>query len=586
MLNFKINKIMNNIFFNIKSLYLIFLTVFTFLIFSCNENEFLTEVPLDFYAPENSYVTISNFESALFNLYYRVRTDFFQSAQEFSFPSLSWSGTEICYSHKNMGDRANWSSLLLPTSTDIVYDAAWLKAYQIIFDANVIIGRADSENSKLTENQKTLVKAEASFFRAFGYRILAHLYGGVPIVLEETTSPKRDYVRASRKEVYEQCVLDFKYAAENLPGPDEVDDSRINNLAAYHYLSEIYIALERWQEAINAATIVIDNPATNLMTERFGTRANETPNPNMPWATGGDVYWDLFRQGNQNRSTGNKEAIWVLQYEFNVPGGADGFDAERELVPRLWQAKITNNDGSVATVVPYPNTYYFGRGSGFTRPSHYFFETIWQKSGYSQDIRNSEYNIVRDFIVANPASDYNGKWVIKDNIPINLKTSDDTTRNYFPVIAKCSTPGKHPKELYLANQTVPGSLTNSARSTYRDKYVIRLAETYLLRAEAYLGNKDHTNAAKDINTVRKRSKAPEIDVSMVDIDYILDERIRELHFEELYLLTLTRLGKLVERANLNPWVGETYLPHNNLWPIPYDDIEKNLEAQLEQNPGY
>ncbi|HZH71571.1 MAG TPA: RagB/SusD family nutrient uptake outer membrane protein, partial [Mariniphaga sp.] len=180
----------------------------------------------------------------------------------------------------------------------------------------------------------------------------------------------------------------------------------------------------------------------------------------------------------------------------------------------------------------------------------------------------------------------NGKWVFKDNLPLDLNSSDDTTRNWFPVIAKCSTSGKHPQELYLANQTVPGSLTNSAQLTYRDQYVIRLAETYLLRAEAYLGNNDRTNAAIDINMVRNRSKAPEIDASMVDIDYILDERIRELHFEELYLLTLTRLGKLVERAQLNPWVGETYLPHNDLWPIPYDDIEKNLEAQLEQNPGY
>ncbi len=553
---------------------------------SCNEEEFLKEIPLDFYAPENSYVTVSNFESALFNLYNRVRMDFYESDKAREFPSLSWTGTEMCYTSKDFGTRPNWGSLLLPTNSNVVYDAAWLRAYRIIYDANVIIGRADLEDSKLTENQITLVKAEASFFRAFGYRILAHLYGGVPIVLEEVTSPKRDYVRASRQEVYEQCVLDFKFAAENLPGPGEIDDSRINNLAAYHYLSEIYIALGRWKEAVSAASTVIDHPATDLMTERFGTRASEIPNPNMPWATGGDVYWDLFRQGNQNRSTGNKEAIWVLQYEFNVPGGADGFNAERDLVPRLWQAKIKNKNGSVATIVPYPNTYYFGRGSGFTRPSHYFYETIWQKSGYNQDIRNSEFNIVRDFIVANPKSDYNGKWLFKDNVPIELKTADDTTRNYYPVIAKCSTPGGHPKELYLDNQTVPGSLTNNARLTYRDQYVIRLAETYLLRAEAYLGDNDPANAAKDINVVRKRVKAPEIDASMVDIDYILDERIRELHFEELYILTLTRLGKLVERAQLNPWVGETYLPHNNLWPIPFDDIEKNLEATLEQNPGY
>jgi starch-binding outer membrane protein, SusD/RagB family len=221
------------------------------------------------------------------------------------------------------------------------------------------------------------------------------------------------------------------------------------------------------------------------------------------------------------------------------------------------------------------------------RPSHYFYEKIWEKSGYNEDIRNSEFNIVRDFIVNNPASDHNGKWVFKDNVPIALSSLDDTTRNYFPVVAKASTPGKHPSELYHADQTVPGSLTNNAQPTFRDQYAMRLAETYLLRAEAYLGNNNKVKAAEDINVVRRRANAPEIDASMVDIDYILDERLRELHFEELRLVTLARLGKVVERTKkFNPWVGDSYSSHHNLWPIPYDDIEKNIEAELKQNPGY
>lgn len=561
---------------------------FTLIIFSaCNEDKFLNEVPLDFYSPENSFVTYGNFESAVVNLYNRVRTDFYSEDNARTFPSLSWSGTEIAYTHKDLGLVPNWGALLLPTNSSVVYESVWKPAYRVIYDCNVIIGRADSEISEMTDTETTLIKAEASFFRGYAYKMLAELYGGVPIVLEEVTTPKRDFTRASRQEVYEQSAVDLKFAAENLLPIGEVDDSRISNLVAWHFLSEVYICLGKWQEAIDAASAVIDNPATALMTERFGTRVNETPDPNMPWVTGGDVYWDLFRQGNQNRSTGNTEAIWVIQYEFNVPGGADGFNLERTIVPRLWQAKVKNNDGSVVPMVPYPNTYYFGRGSGFVRPSHYFYETIWQKSGYDQDIRNSEFNIVRDFTVDNPASDYNGKWLFKDNVPIALNSANDTTRNFFPVIAKASTPGKHPTELYHTDQTVPGSLTNDAKLTYRDQYAARLAETYLLRAEAYLGNNNKDKAAEDINALRRRSMAPEIDASMVDIDYILDERMRELYFEEFRLLTLTRLGKLVERTkNLNPWVGDTYLPHNNLWPIPYDDIEKNIEAELEQNPGY
>ena len=550
---------------------------------SCDEDKFLQEVPLDFLSPENSYVTYAHFESALLHLYDRVRTDFYNTADQTSFPGLSWTTTEIVVARNGLGAPINWAELLLPTSSDIVYDAMWLPAYRIIYDANVILARVDSEFSQLTEDQKMRIKAEAFFFRAFCHRMLSYLYGGVPLVLEETTSPKRDYVRATRQEVYEQCIRDLEFAAENLPDIDIAQSDRISNLTAYHYLAEVNLALGRWQDAIDAATVVIDHPGTALMTQRFGSRVGEVTNPSWPWANGQDVYWDLFQPENQNRSSGNKEALWVLQYAFQVAGGLDGgCRLEREIVPRLWQANVDNSTGS-ATIIPHPNTYYYGRGSGFTRPSHYFFETVWEKSGYNEDIRNSETNIVRDFIINNPASDHNGKWIFKDNAPIRLTSLTDTTRNFYPVVAKASVPGKHPVELYLADQTVPGSLVSDARDTYRDQYVIRLADTYLLRAEAYLGKGDKVNAAADINVVRSRSNAPDVQPSDVDIDYILDERIRELHFEELYLLTLARLGKVAERAKLT---GHTYLPHNNLWPIPYADIEKNLGATLEQNPDY
>src|SRR5690606_23265203 len=110
------------------------------------------------------------------------------------FPSISWGVTEMTYSHVDLSaQQPNWQGLLLPTSTDVVYEGAWQPAYKLIYDANVIIGRADSEVSQMTGSQKARIVAEASFFRAWGYRLLGHLYGGVPIVLEETDSPRRDY---------------------------------------------------------------------------------------------------------------------------------------------------------------------------------------------------------------------------------------------------------------------------------------------------------------------------------------------------------------------------------------------------------
>ena len=554
---------------------------------SCNEDEFLKTEPVDFYSPENSYITSTNYEAAIMNLYDRVRTEFFSNDGQNTFPSAAIQATDVCYQHKNFGFETDIGSLLLPTN-NLVYNALWEPAYRIIYDANVIIERSASDENELTDEEKIYFASEAKFFRGYMYKMLANLYGKVPIVLEETKSPKRDYVSSSREDVYLQAVADLKDAADNLDDIDDVPDHRISNLAAFHLLSEVYISLGQYLNAVDATSTVINHPSTALMTERFGEQKDA-----KAWPTQGNydtnVFWDLFRQGNQNRSSGNTEAIWVLQYEYNVPGGnvsRGGPELERAFAPRAWQAKVENNDGSTSPLVPKPNAYVAGRSSGFVRPTYFFFETIWNRSGYTQDMRNDSCNIVRDFIVRNPKSDHNGKWLFKDNLPIRLSSLNDTTRNFYPWITKTSTPGKQPPEAFLEDQSVEGSLSWS-HAAFRDVYAIRLAETYLLRAEAYLGLGESQKAAEDINAVRGRAEAQLVEAGGVDIDYILDERARELMLEEFRLLTLTRLSKYVERVRkYNAIVGQTILDHHNLWPIPFSEIEKNLEGDLPQNPGY
>lgn len=560
---------------------LILLTVL-FSITACNEDEFLEEVPIDFLSPANSFVNINQFNSALVTLYSNYRLNFWGQESANSAPRLMFYGTDLVMNDKDLGESPpDYKALLLPTSTRV--KNVWVPSYQIIYDANVIIGRADAEASQLSEQEKNAVKGEAMFFRALAYRILANLYGGVPIVLEETTLPRRDFVRASRAETYQQCVEDLRFAVANLSDISEVDDHRISKEAANHLLAEVYISLGQWEDAITAATAVINNPATALMTERFGSRMND---PDF----GGDVYWDLFRQENQNRSSGNTEALWVLQFEHLVEGGGDGpqLALERHSIPRLWRANVTNSDGKNQFLVGNgPNTNYYGRGSGFQRPNPYFLYDIWSKSGPG-DIRNSEHNIVRDFKINNPKSEFDGLFAIADNAAIRMNNYSDTARNFYPALAKNSTPGRHPFDLFAGNQSIPGSLTSAARKTWRDHYSMRLAETYLLRAEAHLGKGDKAVAAEDINVVRSRSNAADVTPDAVDIDYILDERLRELYYEEFRLLTLTRLGKLVERTRkFNPvFVGHSIQDYHDLWPIPFSEIEVNVEATLEQNPGY
>jgi len=569
----------------IMNIRLLLIAIFIGLTFSCENEDYLKEVPLDFYAPENSYISHENFEAAIYNFYKVFRENFYETRNAFHSPRVTMTCTDLITYDQNSAD---FPDLLNPHSS-WVYTAFWRPCYHIIYDANVIIGRSEAEISELTEEQKILVQAEARFFRGYSYKMLADIHGGVPITLEETTEPKRDFVRASREEVYQQSVADLKFAAENLKSVTETDDARVSNLAAYHALAEAYLCLKDYDNAINAANVVINDPETALMTERFGARVNDNPIPGIPWANGGDVYWDLFRKDNQNRSSGNKESLWVIQFGYNITGGSDsgnnngGYRWETCSCPRTWRIKL--NSGK--KLLPSANTYFGGRGAGQMKPSLYFYNQIWQDSGWDEDIRNTDYNIIRDLVVADPTSPDFGKWMIEDELK-DFKTRDDTCRDYFHIVAKICSMGDHPDELWLADQTVPGNISMAggpANTTYANIYRMRLAETYLVRAEAYLGKGDNVNAANDINMVRNRSQAPEVAPEDVDIDYILDERARELAFEENRMQTLCRLGKLVERNRLYNTLNDLY-DHQNLWPIPYSEIQKNTEAELTQNPGY
>ncbi len=541
---------------------------FFFFFFSCDENEILKEEPIDFLATENSYVTASDFRQAVTRLH-QVARSIVEVPGDFT-RWLIFIGTgDVGYVPNrlyNQGENSPVNSLF-PTASWVEY--YWTKFYRQIFDANVIISRIDDEGTTLTEEQRTLYKAEALFFRGWAYRYLASLYGGVPLVTDEVKEAKRDFVRATRDETWEQCVSDLTYAAENLSGPDEVEaPGRICNAAAYHLLSECYIALKQWDKAISAASKVIDSGKFALMTERFGSQKNDP----------GDVYFDLFRRENQNRTAGNKEGIWVVQFEYNVTGGENsGLLLERRCIPQYWGLK--DPDGKA--MFQGPLTQYCGRGIGTIKWTQHVEKGIWQ-GDWDNDIRNSQYNVYRDLVITNPASKYMGKWMIADGV-INPKNVSGTY--WYPLFTKFSTPNHHPDELFLDKSI--GLLSSAAQRTYRDVYAIRLAETYLLRAEAYLGKGDKDHAADDINVVRSRAKASTVNPANVNIDYILDERLRELLMEEFRTATLNRLGLSYDRMRrLNEYCGDQIREHHNLWPIPFSEIERNTGAVLEQNPGY
>ena len=252
---------------------LIYLFSLFMIITSCNEDQWLEEEAFSFYTPENSYTTPEQLDIAVVQLYRNVSNMLYGSGgngDAFTFQYTTDVGYDAIAPNHELN---SWGDQIRPEKRQI--GRFWNDFYEQIYDANVILNRID--NIEFTsENQRNIKKGEAKFFRAFAYRGLVTMYGGVPLVLEETDSPKRDFVRASAAEVWAQIIEDLTDASQFLPGADEVEqDGRIAKGAAFHLLSEAYIVIKDYPKAITAASEVIDNLGYSLMKNRFGTRSDE-----------------------------------------------------------------------------------------------------------------------------------------------------------------------------------------------------------------------------------------------------------------------------------------------------------------------
>lgn len=554
--------------------YLILLSVLFFSFFSCNEEEWLKEEALDFYSADISFRTEAQFNAAIAHIYYE--TDLYTIWGALNSIFIAQYTSDVAYaSNREVIGLNSYSNSLTPEQANV--RVLWQRFYAIIANTNAVIGRIDGENTEFSsEEARNRLKAEAMFFRAFLYRYLAITYGGVPLVLEEITVPKRDFVRATQAEVYAQCIEDLEFAAANLPDVTELvglnREGGLTKAAANHLLTELYIIVGEYDKAVASASAVINNSNYALMTGRFGSRMDEP----------GDVYWDLFRRENQNRSSGNTESIWVAQFEYLVDGGGRGSIITQFFGPQYYT--LQGDDG--VNLFLGPTTQNGGRGIGWFAPSDYLLNDVWADS--PGDMRNSEYNIIRDLVVDNVESAYFGQKMIENNL---IAGANLYNKQWSAIFSKTTVANNFPEELFVDAST--GEVTRNAASTFRDHYHMRLAETYLLRAEAHFRDNNAALAADDINVIRARANAPLIAAGDVDIDFILDERARELHMEEYRILTLKRMDKLVERVRAHhPFYngkyesGSTIEEYHNLWPIPQQEIERNTEAILEQNPGY
>ncbi|TDE18716.1 RagB/SusD family nutrient uptake outer membrane protein [Dyadobacter psychrotolerans] len=543
----------------------------------CKES-FLDEVPLDRFSPENLLVDEAGFETAVVALYQAAREEHTLGGVNFDYMNL---GTDVAVWGRP--DSRGFKDYTLLNSQFDAVNTYWDWAYRnMIRQSNLILDNINKPNVTLSPAAKASFSGQAKFFRAYAYNILATLYGGVPIVESQISEPKFDFQRSTKLEVLQFVRKDLEEAAVDLPAVTNESNGRIYKAAANHLLSEVYLSLGMetgdvtfYDKSIAAATTVISGAAGKyqLMTQRFGDLTRP-----------GDVFSDLFWTNQQNRASGNLEVIWAWQFESFTLGGGTGTTAginggNNHL--RLWAMEYDRirTPNAVANI----SSDSLQRGIGVLIPTNYFKYDIWKLD--PKDMRNSSYNIRREFYYDNPADpQYFGKKILtkKDaqgRLVVALENGTlttqilDTARMYYPWIRKID-------GLAYNNDVTAGRTSN-------DIIVMRLAETYLLRAEAYFRKGDKTLAAADLNTIRTRARAKLITAQDVTVDFILDERARELIIEEPRRRTLARMGVLYDRVRkYNPASAGTIKPNNALWPLPLKVIDSNTGFKLDQNPGY
>jgi len=551
-----------------------------FILTSCSE-DILDERPLDFLSPDNAYLTEAGALQGITAIHDRVRSAYY-SFGEFGVMNWATHGSDLGYNGETPapgGTYLNSYRDMTPIWRNVV--DTWNVGFEIIQWANVLIDKVElADASAFAEGEagKNKYIAEARFFRGFAYRYLVSTYGDIPRLTEPVNSAKADFVRDPVADIHNLMVEDFQFAATHLPVPGQEDaPGRITQGPAWHYLAETYLEQDRFDLAAEAASHVIDGYDYALMTNRFGTKLG-----NDVFGSG-DVFHDLFGFGNHNLAE-NTEAMWVIQVEPFITGGGQIASAYI-FGPRYFDIGLTP-DGHKAILGELFNGLYTGYSDTLGRPTangrgtSLVYYDIW-RDNWDNDIRNAEHNLKRNFYFDNPESAYD-----KQKIDFSLYDPPrpdpiaDTCKIIFPIHIKFTDPLNY----FLQPNRSGGGIT------HKDWYALRFAETLLLRAESYIELGQTDLAAADVNRVRARANAAPVAAADLDMDFLLDERARELYGEEWRLIILRRTGKLLERVrkyNDNPLCPGAFIEeHNFRWPIPQAQIDLNVDADFPQNPGY
>ncbi|WP_126243914.1 RagB/SusD family nutrient uptake outer membrane protein [Chitinophaga rhizosphaerae] len=563
--------------------------------------DWLVPKPLSFYEPDETFVDAAAMRAGLVACARNARIEYYGDnppiLTEMLFSEVTVEGTT-----DKSGPAQDLNLLITPDGANQnsadrarIYHY-WSEGYKGIKYANTIISRIDNAKYANTAERNAIL-GSAYFHRALRYYRLCMQFGDVPAPMKEIISPRTDFNSTKRDVILEYIKKDLDSAKDWVT--DNVARGEVTKGAVLHLLTKVNLALGKFDDAIASASAVIDGGAYSLMRQPFG-------------ATKKNVIWDLHRP--ENKSIGeNREGIFLVIDRFGDGGYDGGMRIMRQAVP-FWGTNVSTPSGKKGTndnVNPeFIQSNLYGRGIGRCRPTPYSLYEIWNDPN---DLRHAKGNWMNmEDLVYNDMGlkNSNDPWYLKN---LQLRNAaggilcTDTIRCWF---------GWPHYKIF-----VPDTENSPMQGGHSDWYIFRLAETYLLRAEAYYWKGQSGPAIADLDQVRTRAGCAPF-TGTLDIGTILDERARELFFEEPRKTELTRMSIIFARTGKAAPNGKTYTmdrlsddnffydrviakndfyrlgivtnhgdkftisPYHIFWPVPAKSIQANVHGVINQNKGY
>lgn len=478
--------------------------------------------------------------------------------------------------------------------------------------------------ASVSDAVKNQLLGEAKFLRAFYYFLLVQTFGDVPLKLKYNNKPSTEDTRSPKKDVYAAMIKDLNEAIVQL-GNIQAGQSkgRASKAAAIHLLAKIYLT-KGWDAQAREGDGTADfNKAYETALGLINSRANYSVDLEANFA-------DIFKEGNEY----GKESLFVADRNTDPTYSESGYNAttapaggnKENRLNCYWTSfyTLTRNVNEGIPGAPAVTTQLVARDNNNGRPYRRFRPTPYTYATFSNTVDDSRYDAT-----------FQKAWVmnlpsVQDNAVQTTTPTFTTIRNGVPVTpvkgvdTAIFMPGR---EVTVAErQAFKGVII--APSQYNTEWfptmlkhldktklhfndasdrpiiLMRLGETYLIAAEAAFKAGRSSDAATMINALKTRAAnrttntasqnataASQIQItsSNISLDYILEERTREMYGEMTRWFDLTRTKTLVDRAKLyNTMAAPNIKDFHILRPIPSGsqlDLLTNRN-DFPQNPGY